>query len=240
MPAVCQSKNKSSAEVLRGLTVIFEEYGIPVRIQSDKGKEFSSKAITTFFKECNVIFFTTTNDDVKCSMVERLIRTIKQRLWIYLTEKNSYRYIDILPDVLKSYNSTTHSGTGYAPIDVDVAFSIRDKMLREEEYQRPQLFFVGDYVRIVKKKKTFQKGYDTNFTDEIFKIVSAEARNKHFVYELEDRAGEAITGHFYHEELSKVIKEKRPYHRISHIIKERKFKGKKTISYPLEWLWFSI
>ena len=228
-------KNKTAEEILRGLTVIFKEYGIPIRIQSDKGKEFTSKTVKSFFKECNVIFFTTTNEDVKCAMVERLIRTIKQRQWIYLTEENTYRCIDVLPDVLKSYNNTTHSATSYAPNDVDEhpAFNIRDKMLRSVEFQRAQLFFVGDYVRIVKTKITFEKGYDTNFTDEIFKVVSAEPKGKHFVYELEDQGGEPVAEHFYHKELSRVIKEKRSYHRISHIIRERKFKGKKQ--YLLRW-----
>ena len=228
-------KDKSAREILRGLSIIFKEYGIPIRIQSDKGKEFTSKAIKSFFKECSVIFFTTTNDDVKCAMVERLIRTIKQRLWIYMTENNTFRYIDILDDVLESYNNTVHSATGYTPNDVDenAAYIIRDKMLQSEEHQRPQLFFVGDYVRMLKRKKTFEKGYETNFTDEIFKVVSAEPKGKHFIYKLEDQAGEPVIGYFYHEELSKVIKEKRKYHKISHIIKERRYKGKKQ--YLIRW-----
>jgi len=35
--------------------------------------------------------------DVKCSVVERSHRTIRDRLYKYFTYKNSYRYIDVLP-----------------------------------------------------------------------------------------------------------------------------------------------
>jgi len=55
------------------------------------------------------------NPDVKCSVVERSHRTIRDRLYKYFTYKNSYRYIDVLPKFVKAYNNTIHSTTGMAP-----------------------------------------------------------------------------------------------------------------------------
>ena len=63
------------------------------------------------------------NTNVKCSVVERAHRTIRDRLYKYFTYKNTYRYIDVLPKFAKGYNDTVHSATGMAPsrvIDSDV------------------------------------------------------------------------------------------------------------------------
>ena len=37
--------------------------------------------------------------------------------------------------------------------------------------QKPK-FFIGDFVRIVKKEETFGKGYKQSFTDEVYEIAS--------------------------------------------------------------------
>jgi len=52
--------------------------------------------------------------DVKCSVVERAHRTIRDTLYKYFTYKNTYRYIDVLPKFVTAYNDTFHSATGMA------------------------------------------------------------------------------------------------------------------------------
>ena len=61
-------------------------------------------------------------------------------------------------------------------------------------------FKAGDTVRISKYKSTFTKGYESNFTEEIFKITKV-IRGDPTVYEIEDLEGELIIGKFYEEEL---------------------------------------
>ena len=67
----------------------------------------------------NVAFYTTLNDEVKCSIVERAIRTLKTRLFNYFNKKNTTHWIDVLPHVVNAYNSTTHKSTGFAPNQVN-------------------------------------------------------------------------------------------------------------------------
>ena len=40
-------------------------------------------------------------------------------MYRYFTAKNTRRYIDVLPDLLHSYNSTYHRSIGIAPVEVD-------------------------------------------------------------------------------------------------------------------------
>ena len=66
-------------------------------------------------------------------------------------------------------------------------------------------FRIGDTVRVSKYKSIFAKGYEANFTKEIFKISKA-FRGDPAVYEIEDHEGEQTIGKFYEEELSVVNK----------------------------------
>jgi hypothetical protein len=53
--------------------------------------------------------------DVKCSVVERVQRTLRESFIKYFTFKNSYRYIDVLYKFVRAYNDTVHTTTGIAP-----------------------------------------------------------------------------------------------------------------------------
>lgn len=234
-----QVKSKGPDEIIDALSVIFKDYGPPLRIQSDNGGEFTGKKMKEFFRDSGVTFFTTKNDDIKCAMVERFNRTLKERLWRYMTQKNNYRYVDILKDVVYSYNHSIHSSTGFAPADVDEAeaLKIREKMIEQSHEGRHQDFQEGDHVRIAKMKGTFEKGYETNFTDEIFKITNTIPKGRRTMYQLEDLAGEPVTGLFYDEELSKVNMVKQPLHRIQKVLRQRTHRGK--LQYLIRWSGYS-
>ena len=72
----------------------------PNRLQTDKGKEFVNKMVQAFLKE-NAIHHFASETDQKAAMVERFYRTLKTRMWKYSTAKNTYRYIDVLDDLLE-------------------------------------------------------------------------------------------------------------------------------------------
>ena len=82
-------------------------------------------------------------------------------------------------------------------------------------------FSIGDKVRISKKKKTFDKGYTTRWTEEIFKIVEVK-RTSPVTYRIADLSGDEITGTFYEPELQKTSQE---LFRIEKVIKRGKKKS---------------
>ena len=68
-------------------------------------------------------------------------------------------------------------------------------------------------------KSIFGKGYEVNFTEEIFKVKRV-LRGDPTVYELEDHEGEPIIGKFYEEELSAVNKKDNMY-RVEKILRKK-------------------
>jgi hypothetical protein len=63
-------------------------------------------------KENDVHFFTTYNDETKASIVERFNRTLKTKMWKYFTHRETLMYMDVLPDMVESYNRAVHRSIG--------------------------------------------------------------------------------------------------------------------------------
>ena len=81
-------------------------------------------------------------------------------------------------------------------------------------------FRVGETVGVSRYKSIFSKGYEANFTEEIFKVKKV-LRGDPNMYEIEDHEGEPIIGKFYEEELSRVDKQDDVY-RVEKILKRKK------------------
>ena len=71
-----------------------------------------------------------------------------------------------------------------------------------ESSQKPK-FYIGDFVRIVKKEEIFGKEYKQSFTDEVFEIASIPTLHPP-TYSLIDADKEVIQGKFYQPELQLV------------------------------------
>ena len=86
---------------------------------TDQGTEFFNKHFLALMKEEDIKLYNTYNE-TKASIVERLIRTLKTKMWRYFTAKKTMRYIDILPDLVYSYNHSIHSSIKTRRADVTV------------------------------------------------------------------------------------------------------------------------
>ena len=63
-------------------------------------------------------------------------------------------------------------------------------------------FSIGDKVRISLLKNTFEKGYNSNWSEQIYIIDDIKSSNVHY-YFLKHLNGEKLDGTFYQEELLK-------------------------------------
>ena len=212
-------KDKTCKSIAMALKTIFKERQ-PEEMWVDKGKEFYNKDV----KEL-VELYSTENEE-KSSVVERWIRTMKERMWKYFTDNNTNRYVDVLTDLVKGYNNTRHSSIKMTPVEASQKKNeLRVwRTLYPDHLERRDInpeFSVRDKVRISKKKKTFEKGYTTRWTEEIFTIVEVK-RTSHVTYKIADLNGEEIKGSFYEPELQKTSQQ---LFRIEKVIKRGKKKS---------------
>ena len=212
-------KDKTGKSVASALKTIFKERK-PEKMWVDKGKEFYNKDVI------DLIELYSTENEEKSSVVERWIRTMKEKMWKYFSAKSTSVYMNVLSDLVKEYDNTRHSSIKMAPVKAskkENELEVRRNLYPEhlEVYDIKPKFSVGDKVRISKKKKTFEKGYTTRWTKEIFTIVEVK-RNQPPTYKVADLNGEEIKGSFYEPELQKTNQE---IFRIEKVIKRGKKKS---------------
>ena len=64
------------------------------RLQTDKGKEFFNSNFQTLMKRHGIQHFASESKQ-KAAVVERFNRTIKTRIWTYLSDRGTVRWVDI-------------------------------------------------------------------------------------------------------------------------------------------------
>ena len=81
-------------------------------------------------KRHDIKFYTSENEDLKAAVVERFKRTVKMKMYRYFTYQNTGRYVDVLDDLLHSYNNTYHRSIGMTPVEVsaDNEAIVRDRL----------------------------------------------------------------------------------------------------------------
>ena len=88
-----------------------------------------------------------TNNEGKSVFAERFIRTLKSKIYKYMTSISKNVYINKLNTIVNKYNNTYHTRIKMKPIDVKDNTHINTN--KEINYKDPK-FKVGDYVRISK------------------------------------------------------------------------------------------
>jgi len=206
----------------------------PKLLQTDKGTEFLNSTFQKMLADNDIRHYTSENDDIKAAVVERWHRTLLGKLYRYFTYKNTSRYVDIIQDLVTSYNDTYHSSIKMAPSDVDEhnESSVRGRLYAPTNKLKAK-FSVGDTVRISGARRAFAKGYRDKWSEEVFKVVRVYDTNP-VTYGLVDYLDEPIKGKFYSAELQKVIKD---VFRIEKVLKTRK-RDSKT-EYFVKWLGYS-
>jgi hypothetical protein len=133
-------------------------------VSSDMGQEFRTRKVQAVFKDNSIRYFYS-RSEMKSSISERTIKTLKSRITRYMTYKQNYRYIDKLQSFADSYNQTNHRTIETEPANVTN---------RNEESVRLSAYFSkphkeqskswrfklksGDHVRITHLRNVFTMG----------------------------------------------------------------------------------
>ena len=97
--------DKTTARVLSKFKEIYSESGSFDRLMTETGTEFVSGQFKTFLNK-NQIGFNRGNPHAP--HVERLNRTLQSKLFRYMAENETRRWVDVLDDVVHAYNNRYH------------------------------------------------------------------------------------------------------------------------------------
>ena len=221
-------KTKSGDSVKSALETIFIKHK-PHKIWADKGSEFYNIKVKKLLSKHNIEIYSTENEE-KCSVIERRNRTIKTDLWKYFTANGTYKYIDILQALIDRYNSTKHRSIGMSPSDArkvtnyqQVFKNLYFKRVQHQLQNKKPRFQIGDKVRLAIQKDKFEKAYIINWSDKIYTIKDIKNTTP-FTYTVEDHNHKQHKGSFYEQELQKNKDER---FRIEKIVKYKKINGRK-------------
>jgi len=198
--------NKSGNSVTEAFETISKEGRKPEYLWTDKSKEFYNKDLKKLLDKHKTTLYSTENEE-KSSVVERWNRTMKNKMWKMFTANNNRIYYDKLDDLVNQYNNTKHSSIKMTPTEGSnkknqgtVYFNLYGNS--KQVATKPK-YKIDDKVRISKyKRKTFDKGYTPNWTEEIFTIDKIQYTNP-ITYKIKDLNNEEIKGSFYEPELLK-------------------------------------
>lgn len=229
-------KTKKGEDIVKAFNLIFKNKRTPKNIHVDQGKEFYNKDFKSTLNKMSIKLYST-KSELKASIVERFNRTLKERMWRIFTSKNKNEYIKDLPKLIKAYNNTYHRSIKMAPSQVkksneEKVFSNLygyDKSIGNENKIKI-LYKINDLVRIYRYKYVFAKGYERNWSRELFKIDKIIPTDPPF-YKLKDLKNEEVQGNFYTEELQKIEEEdlEEGEYEVEEVIDKRVRKGKKEV-----------
>ena len=99
------------------------------------------------------------HNEEKSVVAERFIRTLKNKIYKYLTSMSKNAYIGKLDDIVNEFDNTYHRTIKMKPIDVKDNTYIE---FEKEVNNKDPKFKIGDHVRISTYKNIFTKEYMPN------------------------------------------------------------------------------
>lgn len=193
-------KDKTAKNVTDAFEKILTESNRkPNNLQTDDGKEFFNLIFAKLMNKNDINHYSTYSV-IKAAIVERVIRTIKNKLFKMFSLNGNYKWILIISKIVDDYNNTKHSTINMKPIQVSNKTKLNVFNNLKIIYKKTK-FKVGDVVRISKYKSLFEKGYLPNWSTELFKIYKIQNTSP-VTYLLKDMKKQEIKGAFYEEEVA--------------------------------------
>ena len=174
---------KQPDEILQALKDGFEKMGRkPETMYSDNEGSFNSNIVKKYLKDNNVRQIYTLGH---AAYAERAIRTIKSMIYKRV-EHTKQKWTDVLYSVLLTYNVKNKSSiTGMTPAEakkpgnlVDVGSQLELHRIHKRKYPTIN---IGDHVRLLRKKKHFDKEHISTWSATIHKVIGiVDSMGQHF------------------------------------------------------------
>ena len=172
----------------------------PSKIWVDNGNEFYNNSFKKWLKDNDIKMYWIHNEE-KSVVAERFLRTLKTKIFEYITSMPKNVYIDKLDDIVDGYNNTYHRTVKIKPVDVKDSTSIDFK---KDVNDKDPKFKVGDHVRISTYKHCFGKGYTPSWSEEFFGITKV-TNTVPWTYIINDLMVKKLLEHFMKKNYKKLI-----------------------------------
>lgn len=213
-------KNKTTEAAVAGLSSVFatlDPNDLPHSLNFDLGREFRSRKMSDFLARRSIKVITP-HSDTKCANAERFIRTLKGLMYKYMTHVHTKRFIDVLQQLMATYNSRPHRMIAGLTPDMAELPENKDKVLDAANIRYTAIlrkvgkgknrisYSIGDIVRLSLAARAFKRGYEQHATTELFRVIKINSRMPVVQYKVEaveaDKKGDkTVHGSFYPDEL---------------------------------------
>ena len=135
-----------------------------------------------------------TQNERKSVVAERFKRTLKNKIYKYMTLISKKVYIDKLDDIANKYNNTYNRTIKMKPFDV-----------KSNKYINSSKVKIGDIARISKYENVFAKGCVPIWSEEVF-VITKVKNTVPRTYVIRDLIDQEIFGSFTQKNCKKQIK----------------------------------
>ena len=236
-------KKKSAGEMKRALDQWLTSLRRKPKIfSSDAGLEFWNAPVRNLMTRHGVEM-QVAGGTCKAAYAERANKSIQILIYKYLTDRETLRYVDVLPQLVSTYNKRGHRSLEYhSPAEAD---KVRNEELIRGVHMRRYASVrrkkpthqLGDMVRIKTNAKAIvssRRSYAEQFHGEYFRIVRINRRLPIPLFYLKSLdTGEQIRGGFYSNELSRV---RGNLFKIERVIQRRTRRGRREVL--VRWKYF--
>lgn len=235
-------KNIKATTSRKAVDDIIRELGGTENARFDKGSEFRNEIVLNSLRQRNINPFFS-YPPYKSNFVERLIRTLKKKLYAVMQSKGNRHWHRFLPAVIRSYNSSTHSSTDFAPTEVNeedegaIWFKTKHENFKKAPTPSPYKFQLNDAVKINQIRENFAKEFYESNSPRIYFISHRRAPAGIQRYSLKDENNRPLPGTYSTRQLQLVKVNENTRYRIEKVLHRKRINNiphafVKWFSYP--------
>ena len=244
-------KTKSARSMVTALTAWTTSLGAAGQakvLKTDKGTEFTNAQVRALLRQRRIEWQPALGT-LKACVAERVNKTLQILLFKYLTENETFRYLDKLEAMVQTYNTRPHTSlAGMTPEEADrPANQARLQAVFHEKYakvagtrRRKVKFAVGDIVRVKtlsKKISPTNRSYAHQFTKEFFTVTRINRTLPIPLYYIRSMdTNDDIDGGFYAEELQRQRVDDDEW-KVERVLARRTVRGVRMVK--VKWMHFS-
>ena len=179
------AKDKETDSIVKMLEEFKNNTSEISTITCDSGSEFISVKAKAWFINNNIKMYYLVDDSNKLGIINRFHRTLKEKLNKMFIATGSVRWIDSIDEVIKNYNNTVNTTTGFTPKQASKGFiqtvivnQMKEKTEAINEKNKDQLddIVIGNKCRILNTSTIFDK-MKVKYSDDVYTIIEVHTNS---------------------------------------------------------------